>query len=99
MEVTQNLRILEELDSETAVTIIQLALEELSQLLESDQGTNQQGTNSEARNRLERLRDELQRQFRRRGRTAVATGGQASFESTRSAPEPVNTQPQQERTK
>jgi hypothetical protein len=98
MEVTQNLRILEELDNETAVTIIQLALEELSQLLESDQGTNQQGTNSEARRRLERQRDELQRQFRRRGRTAVATGGQASFASTRPAPEPVNTRPQQART-
>ncbi len=36
MEVIQNLRILDEIDDETAVTIIELALQELGQLLERD---------------------------------------------------------------
>jgi hypothetical protein len=68
MEVIRNIRILGELDDETAVTVIQLALEELNQLLENDQGIVQaaESTNSEARRKLERQRDELQRNLRRR---------------------------------
>jgi hypothetical protein len=55
MEVIQNITILDKLDDETAVTVIQLALEELNQLLENDQRAAQptKGTNSEARKGLE----------------------------------------------
>ncbi|KAE9368755.1 hypothetical protein N431DRAFT_428516 [Stipitochalara longipes BDJ] len=90
MDIIPNLRFLEELDNETAVAIIQLALEDLNQLFDSDQ----QETNSEARRVLERRRDELQRQLRRRCRIAV--GG---FSSAVAWPiqEPVSLQYQQAR--
>jgi len=87
MDIIQNLRVLEEVDDETAVTIIQLTLEDLNQLFEADQATAQQGTNSEARRILERQRDELQRQLRRRGGTPVRGPGSAVAQPTQ---EPIN---------
>jgi hypothetical protein len=96
MDVIENLRVLEGLDNETAVTIIQLALEDLNQLFQEDQGTAQQRTNSEARRALERRRDELQRLLRRRGGAPLATAGRSGSASTLPAQEPVQPQAEQD---
>ena len=96
MDVIENLRVLEGLDNETAVTIIQLALEDLNQLFQEDQGTAQQRTNSGARRALERRRDELQRLLRRRGGAPLTTAGRSGSASTLPAQEPVQPQAEQD---
>jgi IBR domain, a half RING-finger domain len=95
MEVINNLRQLDELDDETAVTVIQLALQELNVLLEADQGPSQRPEeSSQARRALERRRDELERHLRRRrGRTAPAVAGPSSSSSSQPAQAPVEAGP------
>jgi hypothetical protein len=67
MEVLKNLRVLNDLDDETAILVIQLALEELDNLLQAGKGKGKRsgGTSSAAEKALERTRDELQRHIRR----------------------------------
>ncbi|KAN0093675.1 hypothetical protein V8E51_016859 [Hyaloscypha variabilis] len=96
MDVIENLRVLEDLDNETAVIIIQLALDDLNQLFQEDQGTAQQRTNSGARRALERRRDELQRLLRRRGGAPLTTAGRSGSASTLPAQEPVQPKAEQD---
>lgn len=95
MDVINNPGILDKLDDKTAIPIAQRALRELDKLLRNDQGSNKgpKGTQLDTRRRLERQRNVLLWQLRRRESRALTAGGPASSAASRPRHEPTKARP------
>jgi hypothetical protein len=91
MDVINNPSILDQLDDKTAITAAQRALGELDELLKHDQGSNEgpKGTQSKARTRLERKRNVLLWQLRRRVNGALTAKGPSDSAESRPWKDPA----------
>lgn len=96
MDVINSPGILDKLDDKTAIPLAQRALRELDELLHKrDQGSNKnpKGTQSDARRRLERQRNVLLWQLRRRESRALTAGEPSSSVANRPRHEPAKAGP------
>ena len=95
MDVINNPEILDELDDKRAIPVAQRALQDLDELLRNHQESSKgpKRTQSDARERLERQRNVLLWQLRRRESRALAPGGPSSSAVSRPRHEPAKTRP------
>jgi hypothetical protein len=95
MNVINNPAVLDELDDKTAISVAQKALRELDEMLRHHQESNKgpKGTQSDTRSRLERQRNVLLWQLRRRESRALAAGGPSSSTVSRPRYEPAEKRP------